>query len=308
MVGGVVLCCVLFSCGVEDSYPGDAEGLAAVELPAAPGGAAQSGAVRFRVAEQGSRFRNDAHPRRSVVTIGGDGLGAELLERVLVAALERESAGAIEVHVRHRRDGILLRELETGTLDLGLTTAKLTHRDRRRGLEQHKLEQFAFVPVVHPSNRLYDLRLDQVAQILAGQLQSWVSINHARVDLEWVGSVGTPLGELVARVFPGKRLAGHASFESARSAAAYVAKHRGAIAFLLAADARQPGVRSVAVASVRPTPLSVAEARYPLRLTLRLWATDSPTRATRRVERSLRFGRAAGLLGRLVRPSGRAWR
>ncbi|MDI7276903.1 MAG: substrate-binding domain-containing protein [Anaerolineae bacterium] len=205
---------------------------------------------------------------RLVVTPSLSRLGARLAE----ACLEQQPQ--VEVKVEERSPEDALEALATNQADLALMEQDLEPADAlspvdgRPWLRTWPLAVDALAIVVHPSNPVQDLTMDELRRAFAGLEHRWDYLGGAGVAIRLV----TREPEAAARiafdevVLAGTHVAGGAVVMPGDDAVAqYVAGHPPALGYLSMAWAGS-AVKVVALDGVLPTPATVAEGRYPLTL------------------------------------------
>ncbi len=230
-----------------------------------------------------------------VLGVGAGPLGAEnlsirgsttmypLLERALEAFALRSPDVAISLSGSGSATG--LRGLLDGTADLAASSRPLTSRElslaAERGVHpvEHRIAVDAIVVIVHPSNPVRGLSLEELRRIFAGEVTSWQEVGGeplAVAPVERDSSSGTQLlwEELVRR---GRR--GQGAFPAISSSGQLLEEIAGnprAIGYDGVGFA-SPRVKVLAVEGVFPTREQMRSGTYPLSRFLVLYSNGDPS-------------------------------
>ncbi|MEW6568105.1 MAG: substrate-binding domain-containing protein [Chloroflexota bacterium] len=141
----------------------------------------------------------------------------------------------------------------------------------------------AIVVVVHPSNPVRDLSLDDLADLFTGRIADWSALGGETVPVQLL--VPTPEDGLRQRfeavvldeasVWPGARIA-----PSPEAIVSLAQADRGAIGYLPLSQVVS-GLRVLRLDGVDPEAASLAGGRYPLTFTIVATAPEEPTSAVR---------------------------
>jgi len=132
------------------------------------------------------------------------------------------------------------------------------------------------VPIVHPSNSVNNLSLDQLGRIYAGNIKSWAAVGGqpALIDVATrAASSGT--GEVWNRVvLRSSQLKKHCVVQNSNSGVlAYVAEHPDAIGYVSFAILNHE-VKSLSVDGVAPTVENAKQGKYPISRQLYLYVDE----------------------------------
>ncbi len=145
-----------------------------------------------------------------------------------------------------------------------------------------KLKEFIFardmvLAIVHPSNPVKALSLEQVKSIFSGSTKTWNEVGGASGEITVVvrdTDSGTREVWDHAVMEPNALLEGCDSLKSNSDVVAYVAKHPSAIGYI-SYDYLNPEIRAVSIDGVAPTPKTAATQKYPILRNLYLYVNGN---------------------------------
>jgi len=190
-----------------------------------------------------------------------DELGAHYRARHSYVTLEPLELGAANA-IRALRNGTADLAFVERTLDPAETLDPETGRER---LTVWPLATGALAVVVHPSNPVPGLTLEQLQGALTGSVRRWSELGGEDRTIGLVcREPGAPLRDAFERGLGGTRVIGSAVVMPGDEAIAdYVASHPGAIGYISAPWAGEQ-VKVLALDGALPDVATVAEGRYPL--------------------------------------------
>lgn len=193
-----------------------------------------------------------------------------------------------------RRDNAasLRRALELREVVAVFSRKPILHRERRRGLVSHDLQNFALVPIVHASNEVAKLDTLRLGALLEGKESTWFALTrkHASVEVYGLRRPSVRHDIDLPSLFPGRALRVSRAFASDLEVMKAVAGQSSAIALVDLALVMRPEhtklrkrLRMLSLAGIRPVEKNVRERRWPLTWTLRLVTSKhSTSRASKR--------------------------
>ncbi|MFO7984639.1 MAG: PstS family phosphate ABC transporter substrate-binding protein [Desulfatiglandaceae bacterium] len=145
-----------------------------------------------------------------------------------------------------------------------------------------KLKEISFahdmiVPIVHPSNPVHNLSLDQLTRIYAGSIPSWAMVGGKPESIEVVtrGPLSGTRRVWNQRVLKAKKLKKEAIGQESNSGVlAYVAEHPNAIGYVSYAILNHE-VKPLSINDTAPTVQNAKNGRYPIVRPLYLYVNEN---------------------------------
>ncbi len=202
------------------------------------------------------------------------------LERLAhqLALTAHEHDANLEVEVVELSAEEVVEALTTGRADLALRHGGLDHADTlsavdgRPSLRVWPLATDALALIVHPSNGVRDLTMEQLRRVYSGLEHRWDQVGGTGARIRLVAREPESLARLAfdGAILAGTHVAGSAIIMPGDEAVAqFVAGHPEAVGYVSMALAGS-GVKAISLDGVPPTPEMVAAGRYPLTLPVTL--------------------------------------
>jgi len=226
--------------------------------------------------------------------IQGGALGAEGLKWVgcgiskkafmgpLAAAYEKKTGVKIRLEGGGATRGIV--DVVEGTADMGGTCRHVLPRQEERGVKLIPLGWDALVVLVHPSNTVKNLNLDQLKDIYTGKIANWKQVGGADRKVLVVArsgkisGVGRMFRELVFKSPEQEFTPAARIVEESAGVEQEVEKEQGAIAVSGVSSAQKRAVKLVQVNGKAPTNENIKDGSYllyrPLYLVVKQQASD----------------------------------
>ncbi|MGQ9682573.1 MAG: phosphate ABC transporter substrate-binding protein [Anaerolineae bacterium] len=205
--------------------------------------------------------------------------------------LAESLAKAYEVHTPHVRveitvaaqaqslEAVGTRRADVALLDRELEPEELADAETGRArLRVWTIGRDGLAVIVHPSNAVTGLSLDQLRKVFAGTERSWRELGGPDQTIQLVAREPNSSAAMTfARQALGYELlsGGAVVMPSDRDVVAYVAQHPNAIGYVSMAWVSS-GVKAIAIDGLRPGPRGVASSRYPLTHPLALASRIGP--------------------------------
>jgi len=221
-----------------------------------------------------------------VVIKGSNTFGEELGPRLIEAY--RRTRPNVTVELESNNSGAGIAALLAGECDIAPTSRPLTSAEedqaRAKGitLKEYAIGYYGVAVIVHRSNPVDRLSLEQVKAIFTGTVSNWREVGGLDMPIRLAVRdpvSGTSLGfrELAMDTRP---YAGEAEkFTTYAQLEATVAREPGAIGYAGMHEVQDAGVRALRIGDTEPSTLSVNEGWYPYARLLRLYtnqATETP--------------------------------
>jgi hypothetical protein len=163
-----------------------------------------------------------------------------------------------------------LQRLAAGQLDAVLTTQRLRHRDRRQGLIEHPIGDLVLAAVVPQKHPMWDLRREQLGELLAGDWTHWDQLGGPNNSIE---TLALPDDDPVwscamESLFAGKKLAPHVQRCTNEDVLQIILTRKPmAIGLLPLGTFRSDlDLRVLSINGTQPSPHMVRSGKYPLRV------------------------------------------
>jgi phosphate transport system substrate-binding protein len=182
-----------------------------------------------------------------------------------------------------------IRALIDGTCDIAMSSREM--KDKELGLAEDKgvdprripIALDALHPVVHPTNPIGDLSIEQLRDIYIGRIENWKELggpNKAIAVISRDTSSGT-FGTWKDIVMQGKRVFPGALLQASNGAiATEVANNQYAIGYI-GHGYLNDNVKALSVAGVEGTPQTTRSGEYPISRELYLYTNGEPDRAVK---------------------------
>lgn len=212
----------------------------------------------------------------------GCGISKKAFMGPLAAAYEKKTGVKIKLEGGGATRGIV--DVVEGKADMGGTCRHVLPRQDERGVKLIPLGWDALVVLVHPSNTVKDLSLDQLRDIYTGRISNWKQVGGADHKILVVARSGKISG--VGRMFrelvfknPEQDFTPNAKIvEESAGVEQEIEKDRGAIAVSGVSSAQKRAVKLVEVNGKAPTDENIKDGSYllyrPLYLVVKQQASD----------------------------------
>ncbi len=212
----------------------------------------------------------------------GCGVSKKAFMSALVSAYEKKSGIKIQLEGGGATRGIV--DVVEGKADMGGTCRHVLPRPEERGVKLVPVGWDALVVLVHPSNTVRNLSLDQLKDIYTGKITNWKQVGGAERKILVVARSGRISG--VGRMFrelvfknPDQDFTPHAKIvEESAGVEQDVEKEPGAIAVSGVCSAQKRAVKLVQVNGKAPTHENIEDGSYllyrPLYLVTKLQPPD----------------------------------
>lgn len=212
----------------------------------------------------------------------GCGISKKAFMGPLAAAYEKKTGVKIKLEGGGATRGIV--DVAEGKADMGGTCRHVLPRQEERGVKLIPLGWDALVVIVHPSNTVKSVSLDQLKDIYTGKITNWKQVGGADrkilvvVRSGKISGVGRTFRELVFKnpeqeFSPAARIV-----EESAGVEQIVEKEQGAIAVSGVSSAQKRDVKLVQVNGKAPTNENIKDGSYllyrPLYLVVKQQASD----------------------------------
>lgn len=205
----------------------------------------------------------------SVLRVGAEAFGLHVCAQLLGEELSRH-APDLTVDPLLRRHEECLVEVAKGELEAAICTKPLSHRDRRAGLVEHPLGELALAVLVPRTSRVWDLRREQLAEIVAGSFTHWDQLGGPAVPIEPLALEDEdPLWNCaVTELFPGKRSSRLVQRQPNEAVLQVVLGRKPFGLGFVPFSTMQPSesLRAISVQGIYPTEHTIRTHKYPLRV------------------------------------------
>jgi phosphate transport system substrate-binding protein len=184
----------------------------------------------------------------------------------LVAAYQKKTGVKIILSGGGATRGIV--DVAEGKADMGGTCRHVLPRPEERGVKLVPVGWDALVVLVHPSNRVQNITLDQLKGIYTGEITNWKQLGGADQKILVVARSGKISG--VGRIFrelvfknPEQEFTRSARIvEESEGVEKVVEQEHGAIAVSGVSSAQKRGVKMIAVNGKAPTQENIKDGSY----------------------------------------------
>lgn len=217
-----------------------------------------------------------------VVIKGSNTFGEELGPRLIEAY--RRTHPNVTVMLESTNSGAGIAALLAGECDLAASSRLLTPAEESRAraqgitLKEYAIGYYGVAVIVHRSNPIDRLTLEQVKAIFTGTVSNWREVGGLDMPIRLAVRdpvSGTSLGfrELAMDTRP---YAGEAEkFTTYAQLEATVAREPGGIGYAGMHEVQDPGIRALRIGDTEPSTLSVNEGWYPYARLLRLYTNQA---------------------------------
>ncbi len=224
--------------------------------------------------------------RAEDLTWVGCGVSKKAFMSGLAAAYEKKNGVKIKISGGGATRGIV--DVVEGKADMGGTCRHVLPRPEERGVKLVPVGWDALVVLVHPTNRVGDLTLDQLKNIFTGKITNWKQVGGADHKILVVARSGKISG--VGRMFrelvfknPEQEFTPYAKIvEESDGVEHTVETDSGAIAVSGVSSAQKRGVKLVAINGKAPTHHNIQDGSYllyrPLYLVVKQQASEPVSR------------------------------
>lgn len=190
----------------------------------------------------------------------------------------------VEVSVRGGGSGVGIAGLMDGTCDIANSSRSMKEKEweeaRQRGIDPKEfvIAMDAIAVIVHPSNPVEDLTLDQLRGIYTGLITNWKEIGGPDMKIVVVSrdSASGTYEAFNHLVLGNERLTPRALYEASNKAVVLtVAKTKGAIGYVGLAYV-EPTVKAIKVNGVEPSEETVKKGLYSLQRPLFMYTKGEP--------------------------------
>lgn len=261
LVLAIVLMLVLAGCGgAPASQPATtAPDTTATEPAAASGGEEGQPAAP---AEGGSSVR---------LTFAGSTTVQPLAEKLGAVYQQQNPGMELEIGAGGSRVGI--EAVQQGNADIGMASRELKEDEQTPGMDVHQIAIDVLAIIVHPSNPVNDLSLEQLRGIYEGTITNWNEVGGPDVPIvpvirELSSGTRGAFDEIV--LDDGEPTASAVSQVTAGEVHTYVAETEGAIGYVGFGHIGGDEVQVLSIDSVVPSPDSAVDRSYRLKRPLQL--------------------------------------
>lgn len=172
----------------------------------------------------------------------------------------------VELDIAAGGSRVGIQAVHEGTVDIGMASRALTPEEAE-GISVHTIALDVIAIVVHPSNPVEDLSLENLAAIYRGEITRWSQVGGADIEIIPIAremSSGTR-GAFDELVLEGQEptAPGLLTAVTAGDMAAMVAERPGAIGYVGFGNLNDQ-LRAVTINGVSPTPATARSGEYPL--------------------------------------------
>lgn len=198
------------------------------------------------------------------LAISGSTSVGPLTEKLAAKYEERED---IKIEINQIGSSAGITNAINGVSEIGMSSRNLKKTEKEKGLEETIIAYDGIVVIVHPSNKVDDLTLEQVKDIFTGKITNWKELGGEEMEIVVVsredgsGSrdafqeiVGYSSGELVKSAIIAS---GNGNIKTT------VATNKHAIGFI-SFEYLDPSIRPVRIEGVEPTAENVLQQKYKL--------------------------------------------
>lgn len=198
------------------------------------------------------------------LAISGSTSVGPLTEKLAAKYEEKED---IKIEINQIGSSAGITNAINGVSEIGMSSRDLKEAEKEKGLEETVIAYDGIVVIVHPSNKVDDLTLEQVRDIFTGKITNWKELGGD--DLEIV-VVSREDGSGSRDAF--QEIVGYSSGELVKSAIiasgngnikTTVATNKHAIGFI-SFEYIDPSVRPVKIEGIEPTAENVLQQKYKL--------------------------------------------
>lgn len=220
-----------------------------------------------------------ADEKKPVIKIEGSTTILSFMVKVSERCSEKESA-KIQIHASGSTKGI--EALLEGKCSIAMSSSPISDEMLSQATSKGiKIKGFSFakdlvVPIVHPSNPVKTLNIDQLHRIYTGNIKTWNEVGGQREFIDVVtrtGSSGT--GEVWKQlVLKSKPIKTDCTLQSSNSSVlAYIAEHPNAMGYVSFAILNHE-IKPVSINGVTPTLENEKQRKYPISRSLYLYVDE----------------------------------
>lgn len=205
------------------------------------------------------------------LTFAGSTTVQPLAEKLGNDYRSRNPGVELEIGAGGSRVGI--EAIQSGTADIGMASRELKTDEKTPGMEEHQIAIDVLAIIVHPSNPVQDLSLEQLKSIYEGKIVNWNEVGGPDLPIvpvirevssgtrgafdEIVLEGGTPVESAVAQITAGE-------------VHTYIAQTEGAIGYVGFGHLGGTDVKALAINGVLPGPEAALDGSYTLKRPLLL--------------------------------------
>lgn len=218
------------------------------------------------------------------ITLRGSTTCLPVVQRVLEAYAERHPGAEVQIAIAGGGSGTGIKALLDGTVEAAMSSRPMKPRERRLARERGlHVEEFPFAldaiaVIVHPSNPLEDLSLEQLRALFAGRITNWKALggpDRPVVVVSRETSSGT-FECFQRRVMGRTRITPRALLSPANATVLQVVSQTpGAIGYVGLGYLR-PAVKALRLNGVPPGERTVRSGAYPLVRPLYIYTRGEP--------------------------------
>jgi len=197
------------------------------------------------------------------ITIAGS-TSVQPLSEVLAEAFMEANPG-YKVSVQGGGSSVGIEQVANGTVDIGSSSRELKPEEKELGLKEIVIARDGIAVIVHPSNKVEDLTLEQIRGIFAGRITNWKDVGGEDgkiVVINRESGSGTR-GAFEEIVMDGEELVESIEQSSNGAVRAAVASDPKAIGYV-SLTALSSDVKPLKVNGVSPTPQNIKDGKYPI--------------------------------------------
>jgi phosphate transport system substrate-binding protein len=172
-----------------------------------------------------------------------------------------------------------IQALIEGTCDIATSSSQITQAQKEEAeLKGIIIKEFIFaydiiVPVIHPTNPVRDLRMDQLREIFTGSIKSWSEVGGTSDEILVVHrDINSGTREVWERIVinSGSVPRSHVFLHSNSEVLAYVAKHPAAIGYISFGYINNE-IKTISINGIKPTLEEAGSWKYPIHRNLYLY-------------------------------------
>ncbi len=197
------------------------------------------------------------------ITIAGS-TSVQPVSEVLAEAFMDKNPG-VKVAVQGGGSSVGIEQAAKGTVDIGSSSRELKPEEKKLGLQEIMFARDGIAVIVHPSNKVESLTLEQIRDIFAGRITNWKDVGGEDgkiVVINREAGSGTR-GAFEEIVMEGEELVKSIEQTSTGAVRAAVASDPNAIGYV-SLTGLSSDVKPLKVNGVSPTHQNIKDGKYPI--------------------------------------------
>jgi len=197
------------------------------------------------------------------ITIAGS-TSVQPVSEVLAEAFMDENP-SVKVAVQGGGSSVGIEQATKGTVDIGSSSRELKPEEKKLGLQEIMFARDGIAVIVHPSNKVESLTLEQIRDIFAGRITNWKDVGGEDgkiVVINREAGSGTR-GAFEEIVMEGEELVKSIEQTSTGAVRAAVASDPNAIGYV-SLTGLSSDVKPLKVNGVSPTHQNIKDGKYPI--------------------------------------------